>query len=53
MLKEVMHLDDEEKVRALLMRLGNGLTQVEMYLEEWRKAKKLSSIKKPVIKPKM
>lgn len=48
MLKEVIHLDDETEVRRILMRLGNGLPQVEMYLEEWRNARET---KIPAVKP--
>lgn len=50
MINEIIHLDDEAEARRILMRLGNGMTQVEMYIEEWKKAKEAS---KPVITTKV
>jgi hypothetical protein len=48
MLKEIIHLDDEEEARRILMRLGNGLPQVDSFILEWKAAKEDS---KPKIKP--
>jgi hypothetical protein len=48
MLKEIIHLDDEEEARRILMRLGNGLPQVDAFILEWKVAKEAS---KPKIKP--
>ena len=39
MLEHVMNIDDEEEARRILMKLGNGLTQVDMYIAEWKAAK--------------
>ena len=39
MLEHVMNIDDEEEARRILMKLGNGLTQVDMYIAEWKTAK--------------
>jgi len=46
MLKEIIHLDDEDEARRILMRLGNGLPQVDAFIIEW-KASKLKI--KPVV----
>ena len=48
MLKEIIHLDDEEEARRILMRLGNGLPQVDAFIIEWKASKEAS---KPKIKP--
>ena len=50
MINDIIHLDDETEARRILMRLGNGLTQVDMYIEEWKKAKEDS---KPVVTTKV
>ena len=47
MLKEVIHLDDEAEARRILMRLGNGLPQVDSLILEWRAAKEEAM---PVVK---
>ena len=39
MLKEIMHLDDEDEARRILMRLGNGLPQVDAFILDWKAAK--------------
>jgi hypothetical protein len=39
MLKEIMHLDDEAEARRILMRLGNGLSQVDTFILDWKAAK--------------
>ena len=39
MLKEIMHLDDEAEARRILMRLGNGLPQVDVFILDWKAAK--------------
>ena len=39
MLKEIMHLDDETEARRILMRLGNGLPQVDSFIADWKAAK--------------
>jgi hypothetical protein len=39
MLKEIMHLDDETEARRILMRLGNGLPQVDAFILDWKAAK--------------
>lgn len=44
MLKEIIHLDDEDEARRILMRLGNGLPQVDAFIIEWKSSK-------PKIKP--
>lgn len=49
MLKEIIHLDDETEARRILMRLGNGLPQVEMFIEEWRIAKTPIEVKPVVV----
>jgi hypothetical protein len=48
MLKEIIHLDDEDEARRILMRLGNGLPQVDTFIIEWKASKEAS---KPKIKP--
>jgi hypothetical protein len=48
MLKEIIHLDNEDEARRILMRLGNGLPQVDAFIIEWKSAKEAS---KPKIKP--
>lgn len=40
MLQEIMHIDDEDEARRILMRLGNGLPQVDSFIEEWKSLKK-------------
>jgi NAD-dependent DNA ligase len=47
MLKEIIHLDDEAEARRILMRLGNGLPQVDSLILEWRAAKEEAM---PVVK---
>lgn len=42
MLNEIMHINEEAEARRILMKLGNGMTQVAQYLEEWRKAKEVA-----------
>lgn len=49
MLKEIIHLDDETEARRILMRLGNGMPQVDAFIEEWKAAKEAS--KPVVVKP--
>jgi len=54
MLEEIMNIDDEDEARTILMKRGNGLGQVELYIEEWKKAKAASKpapapIKKKVV----
>jgi hypothetical protein len=52
MLEHVMNIDDEEEARRILMKLGNGLTQVDMYIAEWKAAKtaaKPAPIKQKVV----
>jgi len=39
MIENIMNIDDEEEARRILMRLGNGLTQVDMYINDWKAAK--------------
>lgn len=39
MLKEIMHLDDEAEARRILMRLGNGIPQVDAFILDWKAAK--------------
>lgn len=39
MLKEIEKITDEAEARTILMRLGNGLTQVEMLIKEWKNSK--------------
>ena len=48
MLKEIIHLDDEDEARRILMRLVNGLPQVDYFILEWKAAKEAF---KPKIKP--
>lgn len=48
MINEIMHLDDEEEARRILMRLGNGLPQVDSFILEWKAAKEAA---KPKVKP--
>lgn len=48
MLKEIMHLDDETEARRILMKLGNGLPQVDSFIIEWKAAKEAA---KPKVKP--
>jgi len=48
MINEIMHLDDETEARRILMRLGNGLPQVDSFIIEWKAAKEAI---KPKIKP--
>lgn len=40
MLNEIMHIDDENEARRILLKLGNGIGQAEAFLEEWKKSKK-------------
>ena len=47
MLKEIIHLDDEAEARRILMRLGNGLPQVDSFIAEWKAAREEA---KPVVK---
>ena len=47
MLKEIIHLDDEVEARRILMRLGNGLPQVDSFIAEWKAAREEA---KPVVK---
>jgi hypothetical protein len=47
MLKEIIHLDDEAEARRILMRLGNGLSQVDSFILEWKAAKEEAM---PVVK---
>jgi len=47
MLKEIIHLDDEAEARRILMRLGNGLSQVDSFILEWKSAKEEAM---PVVK---
>lgn len=49
MLKEIIHLDNEEEARRILMRLGNGLPQVEAFIEEWKAAKTPIEVKPVVV----
>lgn len=54
MLNEIIHLDDEDEARRILMRLGNGLPQVDSFILEWKAAKELAKPKsKPVITQKV
>lgn len=58
MLKEIIHLNDEQEARRILMRLGNGLPQVENFISEWKAAKEekiqvVESKAKPVITQKV
>lgn len=46
MIKEILHLDDELEARRILMRLGNGLPQVDAFIESWKEIKN----SKPIIK---
>jgi len=39
MINEIMQIDDEDEARRILMKLGNGLTQVDAYIAEWKAAK--------------
>lgn len=39
MLNEVMHIEDENEARRILMKLGNGLGQVDAYIVQWKEAK--------------
>ena len=39
MLNEVMHIEDEDEARRILMKLGNGLGQVDSYIVQWKEAK--------------
>lgn len=48
MINEIMHLDDEDEARRILMRLGNGLPQVDSFIVEWKAAKEAA---KPKVKP--
>ena len=47
MLNEIMHIDDEAEARRILMKLGNGLTQVDTYIAEWKVAKAPKPAPKP------
>jgi hypothetical protein len=54
MLNEIMHLEDEAEARRILMKLGNGLPQVESFIEEWKAAKEVIKPKaKPVVTQKV
>ena len=46
-----MHINDEAEARRILMKLGNGLTQVDSYMAEWKAAKapKPEPIKQKVV----
>ena len=48
MLNEIMHINDEEEARRILMKLGNGLAQVDAYIAEWKKAKATHAAKAKV-----
>lgn len=37
MLEYIKDIKDEEEARRLLMKLGNGLAQVEQLISEWKK----------------
>lgn len=47
MLNEIMHINDEDEARRILMKLGNGLTQVDSYVAEWKAAKAPKPAPKP------
>jgi len=57
MIEEIKNINDENEARRILMKLGNGLAQVEIYIKEWKEIKdkeqKASTItEKPLIAPK-
>lgn len=39
MLKEIIHLDNEEEARRILARRGNGIPQIEAFILEWKAAR--------------
>lgn len=47
MLEYIKDITDEEEARRLLMKLGNGLCQVEQFISEWK------ALQKPVVKQKV
>jgi hypothetical protein len=49
MLNEVMHIEDEHEARRILMKLGNGLAQVDSYIVQWKEAKPASVVVQKVV----
>ena len=47
-----MHLDDETEARRILMRLGNGIPQVDSFILDWKAAKEEAK-PKPIITQKV